>query len=558
MPSTVSADPTVPASGPVDEGVERSGIAHWAPSALRVASHVTVWAVVVVPAVIELADGWRPVRDDSMISIGSFRVLSPHSPTVGVWSLAAAGVHHAFYDLGPLLFWLLAVPVRLDPHQGALWGATLVCALALSVGVEGAWRVKGWPACVALALVVADVGWQTQLYADLVWNPHIGLVFLVAALATAWVVASGRFGWWPWAIVFASVAAQTHFLYVIPAVALVVVAPLAALAYGRRPSGRTWLVASLVVGAVCWVVPLVQEIVGSPGNLTLVLDSGTGHPRIGFDFGLHALATATAPHPIWATQFPYSVAFANKLPEYVTGHAVGWAVVGLVAMAAVAVGAQRAQRVELSAAAVVWLTMAASLVASFAVLPADNLVVISYLMNVLWVVGSVAWVILVWALIEVAVALVHRARARTSEPAQAPALALGVLAAGLALLVAGAVVTLHSLVPAARSQATTVKVDSGLDSAITAAVERSVAKGPVIVHVVPSLFGPRYGYYDIDYWGVAFGLVADGWHPGLTEGFFGVATHLTVPPGAHWPVVTVHVDRATRSVVSVQREPPAG
>jgi hypothetical protein len=101
-----------------------------------------------------------------------------------------------------------------------------------------------------------------------------------------------------------------------------------------------------------------------------------------------------------------------------------------------------------------------------------------------------------------------------------------------------------------------VHEDSGLDSAIVASVERSVPKGPVVVRVVPSVFGARYGYYNIDYWGVAFELLTGGWHPGLTEGFFGVATHLTVPPGARWPVVTVHVDPATRSVVSVRRTSP--
>ena len=110
---------------------------------LRMASHVAVWVVLVVPTAITLADGWRPVRDDAMISIGAYRVFTADSPLVGVWSLASQGMAHAFFDVGPLLFWVLAVPVRLDPGQGALWGATLACAVALSVAIEGAWRVQG-------------------------------------------------------------------------------------------------------------------------------------------------------------------------------------------------------------------------------------------------------------------------------------------------------------------------------------------------------------------------------------------------------------------------------
>jgi hypothetical protein len=527
-----------------------------APNVVRVATHVVVWAVIVVPTVIELADGWRPVRDDAMISIGSYRVFTTHSSLVGVWSLAAAGLRQAFYDLGPLLFWLLAVPVRIDPARGALWGATLVCGIALSLALEAVWSVKGWPACVALALVVADVGWQTQLYADLVWNPHIGLVFLVAAVAVAWVVASGRFGWWPWAILFASVAAQTHFLYVIPAVVVAVAAPLVGLAYGHRPTGRRWLVVSLAVGVVSWVAPLAQQAFGHPGNLTLVLRSGQGHRRIGLDFGLHALATATAPRPIWATSFPYFAAYANRTSQYVTGHGVGWAVVGLVVMAAVAVTAWIGGRRELSALAVVWLVVAVSLAVSFAVLPADNLSVLSYLINVLWVVGALAWIVVVWAAGEAAAVVVRRWQGGPVGPKGARALSLGLIAVGLALLVGAGVVTLRTMVPSAEGRVAAVHEDSGLDSAIVASVERSVPKGPVVVRVVPSVFGARYGYYNIDYWGVAFELLTGGWHPGLTEGFFGVATHLTVPPGARWPVVTVHVDPATRSVVSVRRTSP--
>jgi hypothetical protein len=151
--------------------------------------------MVLVPAWIELADGWQPVRDDAMISIGSYRVFSLQSPLVGVWSQASEGMRHPYFDLGPLLFWFLAVPVRLDPNQGALWGAALMCGGALSIAVEAAWSVKGWPAAVTVALLVADLGWQNQLFNDLAWNPHFGLVFLIAAGATAWAVASGRFGW---------------------------------------------------------------------------------------------------------------------------------------------------------------------------------------------------------------------------------------------------------------------------------------------------------------------------------------------------------------------------
>jgi len=569
-----SADPaTVAASASPDAGSVApvrapggSGSIRSVATGLRMASHVAVWVVLVVPTAITLADGWRPVRDDAMISIGAYRVFTADSPLVGVWSLASQGMAHAFFDVGPLLFWVLAVPVRLDPGQGALWGATLACAVALSVAIEGAWRVQGWPACVAVALVAAVLGWQTQLYADVLWNPHIGLVFFTAAIVLAWVVASGRFGWWPPAILFASLAAQCHFLYVVPAIAVAGAAPLVGLALGHRPSGRRWWVASAVVTAFCWLTPLAQEVFVHPGNLTLILRSGRGQARVGLSFGLHALATSADPRPIFATPFPYAATYVNRIPQYITGHATGWAVVDLVVMVAVGGLAWRSGRRSLSALAAVSLVVSVTTVVSFATLPADNLSVLSYLINVLWVVGTLQWIVVAWVLVEVAGALLHARSGgvqsggvRTggvavgSVPARSvPAVAAGAAAVAVILLVAATVATLHTLVPAAQGRAAGVAVDRPLDAGIAAAVERTVPRGPVIVRVTPSEFGPRYGYYNIDTWGVAFVLLTHGWHPGLTGGFSGVATHLTVPPGAHWPTVTVMVDPADRSVVGVR------
>ncbi|MGH9079960.1 MAG: hypothetical protein ACRDYE_07805, partial [Acidimicrobiales bacterium] len=146
---------------------------------MRAGSHVVMWAMVLVPTIRQINAGWRPTHDDAMISIGSYQVFSAKFPLVGVWSQASQGMQHAFFGLGPLLFWLLAVPVRLDPAQGALWGAALICGTALSVAVEAVWSVGKWPAAAALTVVVADLNWETQMFVHLVWTPYIGLVFLV-------------------------------------------------------------------------------------------------------------------------------------------------------------------------------------------------------------------------------------------------------------------------------------------------------------------------------------------------------------------------------------------
>ena len=72
---------------------------------------------------------------------------------------------------------------------------------------------------------------------------------------------------------------------------------------------------------------------------------------------------------------------------------------------------------------------------------------------------------------------------------------------------------MKTLSPAAHQRVATVRTDLSLDSAIVRSVERSVAPGPVIVEVRPPGFGPSHGYYTIDYWGIGWELVADGWRP---------------------------------------------
>jgi hypothetical protein len=517
---------------------------------LRLASHVVVWTLVVVPTVIQMAHGWRAVRDDAMISIGSYRVFSWNTPTVGAWSQASQGMRHSFYDLGPLLFWLLAVPVRLDPTQGAIWGAALVCGAALSLSVEAGWSVKRWPACVAVALISADVAWQTQIFADLVWNPHFGLIFMMATAATAWAVASGRFAWWPLVVLFASVAAQCHLLYAVPSVALAVIAPLVALAGGLRPSRWRWAVVGMAVGAACWVLPLMQQVFGRPGNVTLILRSGSARARVGFAFGLHSLATAVAPKPVWLTPFPFL-----SVPKFLSTHGVSWAIVSFVFLMAVAVWALWVRRRELAAAAVIGLVMEIGTVVSFGTLPKNDIIVVSYLGTYLWAVGALVWVVVLWAMREGATAIGRRLWRGPPGVRRRVLLVYGLEVAGLALLVLAAVEGVRTLDSSAHARISAVRVDRPLDEAIARSVEQKVAPGPVVVEVRPASFGPAHGDYVVDYWGMAFVLLARGWQPGLTSGFFGVATHLTVPPASHWPLVTVTVNPADKAISRVSRTP---
>jgi hypothetical protein len=534
-------------SAPAHAVTRRRTLSHWwIPQVVRLASHATTWTLVIVPTVIQMAHGWRPTRDDAMISIGSYNVLSAHSPTVGAWSQASQGLPHAFYDIGPLLFWLLAIPVRLDPGQGAMWGAALVCGIALSLSVEAAWSVRGWPAAVAMALIAADLGWQTQVFADLVWNPHFGLVFMTGAAATGWAVVSGRVGWWPLTVLFASVAAQCHLLYAVPAVGLALLAPVVALALDRRPSRWRWLVAGVVVGAVCWAVPLGQQVFGHPGNLSLVAGSGSSRPRVGAGFGLHALATAVSPRPVWLSTFPFLT-----VPHFLHSHSGSWAVASVVFLVAVAAGAGLARRRELAALALVALVLCVGTAVSFGALPRDDVIVVAYLAIYLWVVGAVVWIVVLWGAGELVVTAARRLGGVDHRVGWWAPWAVGCQLAVTALLVVVAMAGVRTLIPAAHSRVAAVGLDRPLDEAIARSVAGRVGRGPVAVTIRPASFGPAYGYFGVDDWGMAFVLLTEGRHPGLTNGFYGPATHLTVPPGSHWTHVTVTVDPASKTVAHV-------
>ena len=106
---------------------------------VRLASHLTIWSAVLIPTIVQIHRGWRAVSDDATISLEAWAVFSAHSPVVGQYSSASIHGHPPLYDPGPLLFWLLAVPVRVDPAHGSLWGAALAIGAVLSIAIEAMW-----------------------------------------------------------------------------------------------------------------------------------------------------------------------------------------------------------------------------------------------------------------------------------------------------------------------------------------------------------------------------------------------------------------------------------
>ena len=264
----------------------------------RAAAHLAAWAPLLYGLAKSLASGWQATSDNGVIALRSFDVLTNHGPLIGQATRLAPGV----FDLGPLEYWLLTLPVHLNAAHGVLWGATLWCMVAASLTVEAAWAVGGvFTALGAAAVVVGVTLWIPALTVMPNWNPWFGLMFFIAALAAGWAVMSGHRGWWAAAVVSASIAAQGHLMFAIAAVAVVVLVLAVGLADTvRAKAGYWWAIAGVIAGIACWAAPLTQQFTAHRGNMTALFSpQGTPATRAGLAFGLKAISAATQPPAYW-------------------------------------------------------------------------------------------------------------------------------------------------------------------------------------------------------------------------------------------------------------------
>jgi len=387
-------------------------------AALRAAAHLAAWVPFVYAAVRLVQQGWRPVADAAAIALRSWDVLTAHGPLVGQATRLAQGV----YDPGPLQYWLLALPVHLDPSHGLVWGGALWCMLAASLTIEAAWSVAAETGAVlASGIILATVAWMPGIALQSFWNPWFGVMFLFAALAAGWAVMSGRRGWWPVLVITASVAAQAHLMFAIVSAALVVVALAVGLADSARTrAGYRWAVAGLVAGAACWAAPVVQQLTGQSGNLTALIHSeaAAGH-KTGLAFGLKALAGAAEPPPLWWTPLQ------SQLNLHVIERRSAWfGAVTLAVTLVVLIAAIRPLRSR-RLAALAGVTLVASLgslamYAGIAVagIPAtpSGLNTLNYLMILMLPVGLLSWLTVAAALVLTGKRVLSRGQAPAASP----------------------------------------------------------------------------------------------------------------------------------------------
>jgi hypothetical protein len=366
--------------------------ARWDP--VRVVALVAAVVPVVVTCAAQLAAGWIPTGDDAVASWRAWSVLSAHPTLLGAPTGAPGVGQHAVYAPGPVVSWLLAVPVHLDPWHGALWGSALLMAAAAVLAVQAGWAAAGRPGAVALAAVVVLLAFsRVDILVNPVWTPWMGAVWLVTTLSAAWAAAAGRHRWWPVVVVAGSIAAQCHVVFVLPALAACAVAGVA-LWVGRSGSRRwPWFVSGIVAGVLMWLPTVVQQAADRPGNLSLLLHSSAASGQtFGYGQALRGLGAASALSPVWLHRLPAAGAttFLQDVgPVFSAGWQ--WAVGALVLTAATAVVAARFGRRHLAAAAAVSCAAGMATVATVAAVPASEALRMPYLDVVYWPVGMALW-----------------------------------------------------------------------------------------------------------------------------------------------------------------------
>jgi hypothetical protein len=317
-----------------------------------------------------LRDGWYPVGDNAFFALRARDVLTEHHPLLGTWTSASLSGDVEINNPGALLYYLLAIPARVDPESGLVVG---VVALHLAmVGLAGwfAWR-RGPGSLVAVLAAYAALFWT--MGGDLLvepWQPHSLLPAFLALLVLVWSLALGDGTALPFAVGVGSLLVQTHLSYATLVLGLGA-GGIAALVVVRRADRdalvRPALVAVLVA-LVLWAPPLVEQVSsGSDGNLGNVARSALGEgdddaARVGASTAGRIVAATVALPPWWARDSFAETLDAgvpgvvppDELPNLPSGAAGSLALLGLVAAlgAAATLAHRRGDRAGLVAAAV--------------------------------------------------------------------------------------------------------------------------------------------------------------------------------------------------------------
>jgi hypothetical protein len=193
-------------------------------ASLTLATGLAAAIPVIAATVNAIAAGWMPVADRGIIATRAHDVFTSHMPLVGQYTLAGEVTGHVTHSLGPMLFWLLAVPayygstVGMTLTMGALNTLSIVGCVALARRRGG--RVLMALTALAIALMCQSLAAET--FHD-IWNPSAGLFPFTLLIFLCWSLACGSYRLLPLTVIVASFVVQAHLTYLPPTLALLAV-----------------------------------------------------------------------------------------------------------------------------------------------------------------------------------------------------------------------------------------------------------------------------------------------------------------------------------------------
>ena len=318
------------------------------------------WAVVglavlapAVPLVIALLarrhPPWVPDLDLALTELRVRDVGGSHTPLVGLPGRIGTPQRQGSHP-GPLGFYLLAPTYRLlGSTVFALQAATVVLHLAgIGATVALVARRAGarWALGVGLGLAVLVSGLGPNLLTE-PWNPHLPLLWWPAFLAAAWCALCGQATAAPVLVGAGALCAQSHVSYLAPVGAVTVLALAVCVGWPATGAGShrwRWLAAALVLGAVLWTPPVVDQARHDPGNARLLVEHLLDPPEAPIGLGDGARLVLERLDVVHLGRA--ALVDPGRLGDhYPTGAspARGAVLVGVVALAAVA-GARRSSR----------------------------------------------------------------------------------------------------------------------------------------------------------------------------------------------------------------------
>ncbi|MEA2428537.1 MAG: hypothetical protein QOF37_2165 [Thermoleophilaceae bacterium] len=374
------------------------------PRALVLATGVVAATPVIVSAARALSQRWTPVGDRAEIAARAFDVLSGHSPLLGQFSASSGVLGQDSYSLGPLLYWVLALPVRLGGAAPAVAIAVVNTACVMgTVALARRRGGRGLMVATAAAILLMSASLVSATYSD-IWNPSAGLLPLLLLAFLAWSLACGEVRLLPLAVLVAGFVVQCHLAYVLPAAGLLAVGAAGLVIAHRRaplPGLRRWAAAALVVTIVCWAAPVAEQLTHDPGNFLQIARSAKARQQtLGAPAGWHALVRTVGIPPWWLRPARTPADRLGDLGGPLGIGSAASAVLVLAGLLAAGVAGARRGRRDVAFACAAALAMCAAVALVAASTPSNGILFLSIGYTLWWasLAGMFAWLVLGWSL----------------------------------------------------------------------------------------------------------------------------------------------------------------